>query len=139
VPSATETLLALGVEPVACTRFCEQPGIRTVGGTKNPDVASIVALAPDLVVMNDEENRREDFDALAAAGVRVHSISPRRVEDVAPAVRALAGAVGTPVPDAVGERWERRRADLGATAAPRERAVTFVWRRPWMTLSDDTY
>jgi len=139
VPSATETLLALGVEPVACTRFCEQPGIPTVGGTKNPDVVSIVALAPDLVVMNDEENRREDFDALVAAGVRVHSMSPRRVQDVAPTVRALAVAVGTPVPDAVGEKWERRRAELRATAAPREGAVTFVWRRPWMTLSDDTY
>jgi ABC-type Fe3+-hydroxamate transport system substrate-binding protein len=50
VPSATETLLALGVRPVACTRFCEQPGITTVGGTKNPDVATVVDLAPDLVV-----------------------------------------------------------------------------------------
>jgi len=33
VPSATETLLALGVVPVACTRFCEQPALPTVGGT----------------------------------------------------------------------------------------------------------
>ncbi len=60
VPSVTEALLAWGVEPVACTRFCEQPSIRHVGGTKDPDVAAIVALAPDLVVMCDEENRAED-------------------------------------------------------------------------------
>ncbi len=39
VPSATETLRAWGVDPVACTRFCEQPDLPTVGGTKNPDVA----------------------------------------------------------------------------------------------------
>ena len=43
VPSATETLLALGADVVACTRFCEQPTISHVGGTKNPDVAAIVA------------------------------------------------------------------------------------------------
>ena len=98
VPSATETLLALGVTPVACTRFCEQPGLRTVGGTKNPDVATIVELDPDLVVVNDEENRREDFDALRDAGVTVHSMSPRDVADVLPAVRALADAVGGVVP-----------------------------------------
>ena len=38
VPSVTETLLAWGVTPVAVTRFCEVPGLPTVGGTKNPDV-----------------------------------------------------------------------------------------------------
>ena len=43
VPSATETLLALGADVVACTRFCKQPRSPTVGGTKNPDVAAIVA------------------------------------------------------------------------------------------------
>jgi len=45
------------VDPVACTRFCEQPDLPTVGGTKNPDVEAIVALAPELVIVNDEENR----------------------------------------------------------------------------------
>ena len=60
VPSVTETLLAWGLEPVGVTRFCEQPGLRAVGGTKDPDIDAIVALAPDLVVVNDEENRRED-------------------------------------------------------------------------------
>jgi ABC-type Fe3+-hydroxamate transport system substrate-binding protein len=140
VPSATETLLALGVTPVACTRFCEQPGIPTLGGTKNPDVAAVVSLAPDLVVMNDEENRREDFEAIVAAGIAVHSMSPRRVEHVAPAVRALAAAVDARLPeDAGGRVWDVRAGELRATPVRRMRAVTFVWRRPWMTLSADTY
>ena len=47
VPSVTETLVAWGSPPIACTRFCEQPDIPHVGGTKVPDVAAIVALAPD--------------------------------------------------------------------------------------------
>jgi ABC-type Fe3+-hydroxamate transport system substrate-binding protein len=129
VPSATETLLALGLTPVACTRFCEQPGIPTVGGTKDPDVAAIVALGPDLVVVNDEENRREDADALEAAGLLLHSISPRAVADVGPAVAALAAAVDRPAPDLV----------LPPAAEPRGTAITFVWRRPWMVQAPDTY
>ncbi len=129
VPSVTETLLELGVRPVACTRFCAQTDLRTVGGTKDPDVGAIVALAPDLVVVNDEENRREDADALAAAGLAVHSMSPRTVEAVGPAIASLAEAVGVrPPPFAFPPRCPR----LG-------RAVAFVWRRPWMTESDDTY
>lgn len=138
VPSATETLRALGVEPVACTRFCEQPGIPTVGGTKDPKVDAIVALAPDLVVVNDEENRREDADALTAAGLRLHSMSPRALADVGPAVAALARLVGQPVPRPFGpDEWE---ALLRTTRRPPwARAVTLVWRRPWMTAGADTY
>ena len=129
VPSVTETLLALGVTPIACTRFCDAPGITTVGGTKNPDVAAIVALEPDLVVVNDEENRREDAAALEAAGLELHAMSPRHVADVEPAVRALAGAVGTrapsiELPDPVGEHTT---------------AFVAVWRRPYMALNADTY
>ena len=89
VPSASETLIALDVPPIACTRFCEQPDLPVVGGTKNPDLAAIVALAPDLVVVNDEENRWEDATALIDAGLAVHSMSPRSVHDVGAEVRAL--------------------------------------------------
>jgi len=58
VPSVTETLVAWGVPPIACTRFCEQPDIAHVGGTKRPKLERIIELEPDLVVMCDEENRR---------------------------------------------------------------------------------
>jgi ABC-type Fe3+-hydroxamate transport system substrate-binding protein len=139
VPSATETLLALGVPPVAGTRFCDQPGLPTVGGTKNPDVPGVVALRPDLVVVNNEENRRADADALLAAGLALHDCSPRSVADVGPAVVALAEAVGADVPPPFEpSRWRTWLAD--AAPAPLARpAVTFVWRRPWMTLGPDTY
>jgi ABC-type Fe3+-hydroxamate transport system substrate-binding protein len=139
VPSATETLRDLGIEPVACTRFCEQPDLPAVGGTKNPDVDAIVALAPDVVVMNDEENRAEDADALVAAGLRVHSMSPRSVADVGPAMIALGETVGVGVPErfAAGE-WESWLAEQAVTPE-RARAAVLVWRRPWMTMNGDTY
>ena len=141
VPSATETLLALGVTPIACTRFCEQPAIATVGGTKNPEVAEVSRLGPDLVVVNDEENRLEDVERLDELGLTIHSMSPRSVAEVGPAVAALAGAVRADVPDpftpVAWNRWleERRRRREGR---PRPTFVV-VWRKPWMTLAGDTY
>lgn len=133
VPSVTETLLQWGVVPVACTRFCEQPDLVHVGGTKDPDIAAIISLAPGLVVMCDEENRREDADALRSAGLRVHSCSPRAVADVAPALHALADASGVDVP------WSSTPGTSAAAVPPELRAFVPIWRRPWMSLAGDTY
>jgi ABC-type Fe3+-hydroxamate transport system substrate-binding protein len=140
VPSATETLVALGVAPIACTRFCEQPGIPTVGGTKNPDVPAVLALEPDLIVMNDEENRRADYEALRDAGRVIHSMSPRSVANVGPAVAALADAVGVPVPSPFGRaEWAEWIVATRARRVRVSRGIVFVWRRPWMLLGHDTY
>jgi ABC-type Fe3+-hydroxamate transport system substrate-binding protein len=129
----------LGVDPIACTRFCEQPDLPAIGGTKNPDVDTIVALEPDLVVVNEEENRIEDADALVTAGVPVHSMSPRSVADVGPAMVALGDIIGVevPAPFRAGE-WTRWLAEHGVRPV-RAQAAVLVWRRPWMTLNGDTY
>ncbi len=119
VPSVTETLLAWGVTPVAVTRFCEHPELVHVGGTKDPDIAAIAALAPDLVVVNDEENRKEDFDALERAGLAVHVVRVATVDDVAPAMEALASAVGT---SAAAPRRAAPRRATAVPSAPRVRA-----------------
>ncbi len=110
VPSITETLLAWGVTPLAVTRFCEAPGVPTVGGTKNPDVAAIVACAPDVVVMDKEENRAVDAEALEADGVVVHVTHVRTVDDVAPTLARLAARRGV-----------RRPSPAAAEASPRRR------------------
>ena len=135
VPSSTETLLALGADVVACTRFCQQPAIEHVGGTKNPDIGAIVGLAPDVVVLDREENRLEAHDALVAAGLDVFVSDVRTVQDGCEVVAGLAAIAGVATP-----------ADHGAQApapAPTigRRPVAFVpiWRRPWMTIGVRTY
>jgi ABC-type Fe3+-hydroxamate transport system substrate-binding protein len=130
VPSITETLLAWGVEPVACTRFCEQPDLRHVGGTKDPDVEGIVALRPGLVLVNDEENRREDFDALVAAGLDVHVVRIGSVAGVALALAELRDRLGLP---------SEPPAPLPEPLPPRARVFVPIWRRPWMTIGAGTY
>jgi ABC-type Fe3+-hydroxamate transport system substrate-binding protein len=136
VPSVTETLLAWGVSPLAVTRFCEAPGgVSRVGGTKNPDIDAIVALAPDVVIMDQEENRREDAEALERAGVTVHATHVRALDDVAPTLRDLGRAVGFD-PAAEAERgWE----PLGVAPSVRLRVWVPIWRRPWMSIGAATY
>lgn len=130
VPSATETLVAWGVTPVAVTRFCEHPELPAVGGTKDPDVAAVVDLAPDLVVLCREENRREDAEALAAAGIDRFVFDVDVVDDVAPQLAALADRLGVepPAPEPLPPR-----------AAPVARAFVPIWRRPWMTMAAGCY
>lgn len=130
VPSATETLRAWGVEPVGVTRFCECPEVPAVGGTKDPDLSAVLALVPDLVVMCDEENRREDAEALRDAGVALHVVRIRSVADVVGELAALAAAVGVEPPPPT---------PLPPAREPSVRAFVPIWRRPWMTMNDDTY
>jgi ABC-type Fe3+-hydroxamate transport system substrate-binding protein len=129
VPSVTETLLAWGIRPAACTRFCEQPDLPHVGGTKDPDIAAITDLGPDLVVLDEEENRREDHDALVSAGLAVHVLAVRDLRGLDVEMTGLAEAVGT--------SWE----PLGVVAEPAttRRAWVPIWKRPWMALGEPTY
>lgn len=139
VPSATETLLDWGVVPAGVTRWCEHPELPQVGGTKDPDIAAIVATRPELVVVDREENRREDADALRAAGIQVHVLWIRSVADVGPQLADLAARLGC------GPRW--RPPDLPEHPAPGRRVFVPIWRespragRPagLTTLNDDTY
>lgn len=148
-PSITHALFELGVgdRVVGATKFCvapEEPLARVprVGGTKDPRLDEIAALAPDLVFMNEEENRREDFDALRDRGLRVHRSMPRRVGDVAGMLRSFGAATGAAArADALAARVEEaaREASSAAAGRPRVPFVALVWRKPWMAASDDTF
>lgn len=148
VPSTTESLCALGLgrRLVACTRYCEEPadelaGLARVGGTKNPDREAIVALRPDLVAANAEENRGEDLEWLAAR-VPVVVQTPRSVLEAARCLRDLAERV-----DAVSEvqpfllRIEAHlvAAEVAALRSARLRVFYPVWCKPWMSVNRDTY
>ncbi|MER6980315.1 helical backbone metal receptor [Streptomyces carpinensis] len=142
VPSLTEAVAeTLPGVLVGATDWCVRPAdldVVRVGGTKNPNVDRIVALAPDLVIANEEENRAPDLDALRAAGVEV---LVTEVRDVPQAFRELArvlaacGAAGRP-------RWlDEAETAWSQLPAPERRtsAIVPIWRRPWMVLGRDTF
>lgn len=148
VPSLTETLFAIGAGPrvVAVTRYCEEPAadvarVPKVGGTKNPDLHAIVELAPDVVVMNAEENRREDFDALAAARVPVFVTEPKTILAGIRSIAQLAELTDCPTGLTLAAEQERRvRATLAQVEGQRPvRYFCPIWRKPWMAFNADTY
>ena len=103
VPNLTETLWWWGLADrvVARTSYCTAPPqgfphAVTVRGTKNPDVRAIVALAPDLVIANEEENRPLDVQRLRDAGVAVWVTRVRTLTDARATFEALGAVLGVP-------------------------------------------
>ena len=140
VPSATETLAAWGIDPVACTRYCERDDLPHVGGTKNPDITAIAELAPNLVVVDREENRREDFEALLEAGVEVEVLHIASLNDVNGELARLAQRVGVDWhPEPLPERSELRSLRRAEGVGERVRVFVPIWRRPLMTIGGRTY
>ncbi|MEV6122761.1 helical backbone metal receptor [Streptomyces sp. NPDC052077] len=144
VPSLTEAVArTLPGTLVGATDWCTHPAgldVVRIGGTKNPDTARITALAPDLVIANEEENRAPDIAALRAAGLPVLVTDVRTVpEGIAELDRVLTACGARSRP-----RWlDEAEAVWSAPALPgpggRVTAVVPVWRRPWMVLGRDTF
>jgi ABC-type Fe3+-hydroxamate transport system substrate-binding protein len=148
VPSLTEALfeLGLGDRVVGVTDWCIHPADRLadvprVGGTKNPALARVIELAPDLVIANREENRERDVERLRAAGIPVWVTYPRTVAEGVAIVRELA-ALGAPSGRAESLVAGLERALARSLAAPRAvptRVFCAVWKKPWMAVGADTY
>ncbi|MFT7775715.1 helical backbone metal receptor [Roseateles sp.] len=151
VPSATETLVALGLGPclVARTGFCIHPagavaGVPKVGGTKDVNLAKLRALAPTHVVVNVDENRRETAKALRGFVPHVIVTHPCRPQDNLALFEQLRTAFADE--PGVNERAQVLAAEFGAALArcrdrarPQENVLYLIWRQPWMTVARDTY
>jgi len=141
VPSLTEALAVTVPERlVAATDWCTHPSgleLPRVRGTKNPDRRAIEALAPDLVVANQEENRRLDVERLRAAGIPVWVTAIESVDEALRSLRRLFTEVL-----AVDEpQWLRTAAEQWSRPVPQppiDVAVP-VWRDPWMVVGPRTF
>lgn len=149
VPSITETVFALGAgeQVVGVTDYCTHPPeavarVTKVGGTKNPQVEKIVQLAPDLVIFNEEENRREDFLQLAAYGLPLYVTAPRTVADGITMIDKLGALLGcedgsTPLVQRLQGLYQQVVTE--AAHHPRLRVFCPIWRKPWMSFNSATY
>jgi ABC-type Fe3+-hydroxamate transport system substrate-binding protein len=152
VPNLTETLWwwHLADRVVGLTDHCVAPprafpGATRVRGTKNPDLAAIERLEPDLVVANEEENRRLDVERLAEAGVAVYVTRVRTVPDAAEALARLGDAVGRADAGAGSRQAVLRGLDQVRPAAPAVTMVCPIWRDGrgqedrWWLVGSDTF
>ena len=148
-PSLTELVfdLGLGESLVGVTKFCVHPadgvrGIEKVGGTKTPKIDRIREIGPDLVLLNEEENRVEDAEALEAAGLACHVSFPKTAIDTAEMVRSIGEAVHRPgeaerIARAIEEAAHRAR--VSSKGRPPVRYAYLIWRDPLMSVSGDTF
>ncbi|MDE0945180.1 MAG: helical backbone metal receptor [Alphaproteobacteria bacterium] len=145
VPSLTELLFAmdLGDDVVGRTAFCIEPAgtiesVPVVGGTKTSEMDKMVALKPTHVLVNIDETPKELAEQIAATGADVVVTHPNTPADNI----ALFQLVGNlfhrqTQADALVRALE---AELAQTATWPERQVLYlIWKRPWMTVSQDTY
>ncbi|MGE5184204.1 MAG: helical backbone metal receptor [Acidobacteriota bacterium] len=136
VPSDTYSVVALGAGDrlVGRTTWCEHgEGVPTVGGTKDVDVAAVVALAPELVIANQEENSRKALEELAQRAPVLVSL-PRTVEQGVAHLARLARILEAPDKDVIRRAY--------ALPPPREatrRAFVPIWMDPLMTMNADTF
>lgn len=143
-PSLTETLFTLDLAGgiVGRTEYCIHPAdqvetVERIGGTKNIDVASVFKLHPDLVIAEQEENRKADVEALAAQ-VPVYVFDVRNYEQALGAIHDLGSITGrqdqatqlvTEITTRFARLWQRSR-----------RTVAYlVWKDPYLAVGRDTY
>jgi ABC-type Fe3+-hydroxamate transport system substrate-binding protein len=143
VPSLTEALWS--VEPdavVGATDWCTHPadlddrGVTRVRGTKNPDLAAIRRLAPDVVVANKEENRELDVRRLRESGVAVWVTDIETVPAAVASMERLLDALGWHRPDWLTEAREHW---CGPLPPVTRTVVVPIWRDPWMVVGPRTF
>jgi iron complex transport system substrate-binding protein len=99
IPSATETIIALGATDriVGRTRYDvahEVDSVPSVGGGLDPSVEAIVALHPDVVIGWSDDKRRTTRIRLAALGVPVFSLRTKDTADVFRGISNLGKMLG---------------------------------------------
>ena len=141
VPSLTESVAATRRPAlVGATDWCTHPAgldVTRVRGTKNPNLAAVTGLSPDIVLANQEENRRLDVERLRAAGVPVWVTVIRTLDEALASLhRMFTVALGWPEPP-----WLTLAARAWREPAPRARlsAAIPVWRDPWMVVGSSTF
>lgn len=152
VPSDTYTLFALGAgdRVVGRTSYCVLPAgqveaLPSVGGTKDVDPDAVMALEPDLVVANQEENARAPLEELARRGVPLFVSFVRRVaEGIAHTARLarMLGLAREPAAQDLARRAYqllRPEKEIDAAAAAMPRAFVPIWKDPLMTFHQDTF
>lgn len=156
VPSWTETLLEAGIEVVGRTRFCIHPkiqvdGIPRVGGTKDWDWPRILALKPDLILLDKEENPKFMGDQTE---IPFHATDVRSAQGLPVELDQLAKIMGNENLKKIAEEWRevlgrpvpRWNGDVPALidwgVRPDNSNFEFlymIWKNPWMSIGRQTF
>ena len=149
VPSITELLFDLGLGPfvVGRTTFCVHPrdavaSVPRVGGTKTVRLDRLRRLEPTHVIVNVDENRKSDVDAIESFTPQVivtHPLAPGENPGLFRLLGAIFGREGAAERLAGEFAAELASVRAAARRLPPRRVLYLIWKEPWMTVSRDTY
>lgn len=144
VPSITEWLWDMGLDDrvVGITKFCVRPEAwfrskPRIGGTKQVHLDRLVALEPDLVIANKEENDASDVEAIRAAGIPVWTSDVRTWDDALEMMQLLGELLE--VADKAAALNAELQQSLPVPSSPVKRAAYAVWNAPLMLAGTDTF
>lgn len=147
VPSITELVCELGLadQLVGRTGFCIHPKevlqkVPKVGGTKSVNLKKIRELAPTHVIVNVDENRKGDADALAGFVPNLIVTHPLAPLDNLALYRQIGAAFGKSAEaENLCSRFEVVFNEIKKKKFPPRKVLYLIWKDPWMTVSRDTY
>lgn len=145
VPSQTEFLFDIGLDEhiVGITKFCIHPqpkvkGKELVGGTKNLNIEKILALQPDIIIANKEENERGQIEELMKH-------VPVWISDIYTLEDAYS------MMDSLGKLFQKEKQtqelltsiknsfEAFAGKGNSKRVAYFIWRKPYMLAGEHTF
>jgi iron complex transport system substrate-binding protein len=138
-PSVTELIFAIGggARLAGVTDYCDYPAAARakprVGDLVAPNLESIIALRPDLVIATTEGNSQETVAALERLGVRVYLTTASRLGDVVALIERIGELTGrVAAAAALRDRLERRVEAVRRAVAglPRPRVLYVLWPDP---------
>lgn len=147
-PSVTEIVYAAGAGDrlVGVTTFCNFPPqaleVAKVGDTLSPNMETIVALKPDLVLVSTASQIEAFTKTLADNGIAVYVTNPTTLEGVIQTVRKLGEIFGTStVADPAAVELKRRVGDVWAKLQLDEKVRVFVQvsKEPLFTIGKESY
>jgi len=148
VPSQSELLVDLGLTTLLAgvTRFCVHPehlrkNVQQIGGTKAVKIAEVLALKPDLVIGNKEENLQSDIEALEKH-VPVWMSDITGLESALEMIRQI--GLLTDTVEGAGEiiatirlRFSELEAEM--RNVPKRSVLYLIWKKPYMAAGKGTF
>ncbi|HMO56362.1 MAG TPA: helical backbone metal receptor [Roseiflexaceae bacterium] len=146
VPSLTAFMVAIGLSDhlVGISDFCAAPPGNEpprIGGSRNPDLSAIAALAPDHILATRQECSAAELQALAP-NCMISLLDIRCVADVAPQLTTLAAQFGAADrASQLGNQIAAAQATAVAAMAgrPPRRVLAFSSREPWIAIGGESY
>ncbi len=143
VPSITETLFDFGLtenEVIGRTKFCIHPengvkNIAIIGGTKNLNIDKIIALDPDIIIANKEENEKRQVEELQKH-FKVWVTDIQNLEDNENFISEIGKLLDK---KKLALEFNKKNNEIFKNTSQKVKVAYIIWKNPYMTIGSDTF